>query len=165
MANSDSKHDDAEKSLAVPPTQGPRKVFLFVVFVCLQVGLLSVLCLFLNPSRKLPKLKVIRIWSGHASKASTERSREEETGNATMGWQSLSDKMSKLNRNPVYAKFGIPRMKMRPKVNLLLIVSSAPKRLERRMAIRGTWWNQSSSNDKVIFCLLRFFFFYTVHNF
>ena len=69
--------------------------------------------------------------------------------NVTMDWHKLSNRMEHLNMNPVYASLGIPRKRVRPRVNLLLIVSSAPSRIERRMAIRDTWWNQSTSSDKV----------------
>ena len=64
-------------------------------------------------------------------------------------WLALPDRMKKLNENPVYAKFNISRQENRPKVNLLILVSSAPKRGDRRSAIRDTWWNQSYANDKV----------------
>jgi len=70
--------------------------------------------------------------------------------NVTMDWHKLSNRMEHLNMNPVYASLGIPRKIVRPVVNLLLIVSSAPSRIERRMAIRDTWWNQSTTNDKVV---------------
>lgn len=64
-------------------------------------------------------------------------------------WLLLPDKMERLNENPVYAKFNISRKQDRPKVNLLMIISSAPKRGDRRAAIRDTWWNQTKSNEKV----------------
>jgi len=74
---------------------------------------------------------------------------EKVKGTEGYHWLALPDRMQRLNENPVYAKFKIPRQMNRPKVNLLILVSSAPKRGDRRAAIRETWWSQSSKNDKV----------------
>jgi len=67
----------------------------------------------------------------------------------SMKWMELPNKMENLNENPVYAQFNISRKEKPSKVNLLIIVSSAPKRYVRRLAIRETWWQQCRSNKRV----------------
>ena len=64
-------------------------------------------------------------------------------------WMELPSKMENLNENPVYAKFNISRKEKPPKFNLLIIVSSAPKRYDRRLATRETWWQQCKSTKRV----------------
>ena len=64
-------------------------------------------------------------------------------------WMELPNKMENLNENPVYAKFNTSRKEKPSKVNLLIIVSSAPKRSDRRLAIRETWWQQCRSTKRV----------------
>ena len=64
-------------------------------------------------------------------------------------WMEMSDRLQHLNKNPVYAKFDIPYQKNHSKYTLLIIVSSAPKRFDRRLAIRETWWQQCKSTNKV----------------
>ena len=64
-------------------------------------------------------------------------------------WMELPNKMEHLNENPVYAKFNISRKEMPSKFNLLIIVSSAPKRYDRRLGIRETWWQQCRSTKRV----------------
>ena len=81
--------------------------------------------------------------------SNTTVTEEKDTGSDGYYWLALPDRMERLNENPVYAKFNISRQKNKPKVNLLIVVSSAPKRGDRRAAIRDTWWNQSYTNDKV----------------
>ena len=84
-----------------------------------------------------------------------------------MKWTKLPNKMENLNENPVYAQFNISRKEKPSKVNILIIVSSAPKRSDRRLAIRETWWQQCRSTKTVsghlflylgmfLFCLLYF---------
>ena len=75
--------------------------------------------------------------------------KEDNTNSDEYAWLARSDRMARLNENPVYARFNISRQENRPKVNLLLMVSSAPKRSDRRTAIRETWWSQIYSNNKV----------------
>ena len=64
----------------------------------------------------------------------------------------LPDSTETLNDNPIYRKFNIPRRSRRDQVNLLIIVSSAPARKQRRDGIRDTWWTKCSSTSKVSFC-------------
>ena len=59
------------------------------------------------------------------------------------------DYADRWNRNPLYSKFKIIRPVFREKTNLLIIVSSAPKRSDRRSAVRETWWKDCMSNDQV----------------
>eukprot|EP00794_Sanderia_malayensis_P020488 gene20488-22504_t len=66
----------------------------------------------------------------------------------------IREKMERLNENPVYAEFNITKRNDKPRLNLLLIVSSAPKRGDRRTAIRETWWqdcNHATIKVKCIF--------------
>ena len=54
-----------------------------------------------------------------------------------------------VRNNSVYRHLDILDRGRRESVHLLLIVSSAPKRLDRRNAIRETWWQLCKSNGKV----------------
>jgi len=67
-------------------------------------------------------------------------------------WAALSrsNKRIKLLENPVYANFNITKASGRKKVTLLLIVSSGPRRVDRRNAIRQTWWKQCVQTYGVI---------------
>eukprot|EP00795_Rhopilema_esculentum_P003433 gene3433-1804_t len=54
-----------------------------------------------------------------------------------------------LDKNPVYERFKIPNPPVQIETNLLIIVSSAPRRIDRRSAIRDTWWTQCKSSERV----------------
>ena len=148
---------------------GWRKLSIFLTLLSLQVCVLFVFWAYLDQPRNLPLRetasfkKELHRWGIRPNKDANyakllsigESFILKSEGKPTFDWQNLPNKMSQLNLNPVYAKFGIPRMKFRPKVNLLLIVSSAPKRIDRRMRIRETWWNDSriDSNVSHISCI------------
>lgn len=55
-------------------------------------------------------------------------------------WYSLPNKFDRLLENPIYVRYNLTLPVIREKVDMIFIVSSAPKRLERRTAIRETWW-------------------------
>ena len=57
--------------------------------------------------------------------------------------------LSQLNQNLVFKKFNITEPEQRTKVDIILIVSSAPARTERRSAIRQTWWPDCRSTNRV----------------
>ena len=57
--------------------------------------------------------------------------------------------LSHLNQNLVFKKFNITEPEQRTKVDIILIVSSAPARTERRSAIRQTWWPDCRSTNRV----------------
>ena len=54
-----------------------------------------------------------------------------------------------LDKNPVYGRFKISNPPVQIETNLLIIVSSAPRRIDRRSAIRDTWWTQCKSSERV----------------
>ena len=81
---------------------------------------------------------------------------------AGLQWLEMPDRMLHLNKNPVYAQFDIPRRPDYPKCDLLIIVSSAPKRHDRRMAIRETWWQQCGSTNGVRAVLSTFLFIWVL---
>jgi len=58
-----------------------------------------------------------------------------------------------LRVHPVYGEMEFPMPETKKKVNILLIVSSAPKRSDRRQAIRDTWWQQCNNMGKVKYIL------------
>ena len=64
-------------------------------------------------------------------------------------WHKRPDKFLFLNENIVYKKFNIPRAIKPERINMIFIVSSAPSRVDRRDAIRQTWWKQCKSTSKV----------------
>ena len=78
-----------------------------------------------------------------------------------MKWaaQSRRQKLSTLLENPIYKRFKITdRVKIKngtvvklkkKKVDILLIVSSGPRRADRRQAIRETWWKDCVPSGKV----------------
>ena len=55
-----------------------------------------------------------------------------------------------LRTHPVFGTYSVSRINKRKKrVNVLVIVSSAPKRRDRRDSIRRTWWKQCVPTKKV----------------
>ncbi|XP_057294448.1 uncharacterized protein LOC130622994 isoform X2 [Hydractinia symbiolongicarpus] len=61
---------------------------------------------------------------------------------ANLSTQHIQSAMKKLETNPIYQAFDIIPPPTKEKVDLLLIVSSGPRRSDRRDAIRQTWWQQ-----------------------
>ena len=63
--------------------------------------------------------------------------------------------------HPVYERFSIVRPLTKKEVRLLVIITTAPQREERRSAVRRTWWTQCRSevrieiNKKLIFKLFK----------
>ena len=57
--------------------------------------------------------------------------------------------VSHLNQNIVFKKFNIREPEQRTKIDIILIVSSAPARTERRSVIRQTWWPECRSTERV----------------
>lgn len=51
--------------------------------------------------------------------------------------------------HPVYERFSIARPLTKKKVRLLVIITTAPQREERRSAVRGTWWTQCRSEVRI----------------
>ena len=146
--------EDLTTAVTLPPPPASRKSLLFMVIIGAQLLIIIVVgSLMIRTIPSSPHFLqhfMARTAIGQAGGFEMDK-------NVTMDWHKLSNRMEHLNMNPVYASLGIPRKIVRPVVNLLLIVSSAPSRIERRMAIRDTWWNQSTTNDKVkIFCLFLF---------
>ena len=70
----------------------------------------------------------------------------------------------KVRNNPVYRHLDILDRGRRESVNLLVIVSSAPKRSDRRIGIRETWWPLCKSNGKVL-QLLECLIFLGIHRY
>jgi len=54
-----------------------------------------------------------------------------------------------LIKHPLFSKFNLKISPNKTRVNLVVIITSAPKRSDRRQAIRDTWWQQCKSNDRV----------------
>ena len=82
-------------------------------------------------------------------------------------WAALSkeEKRNSLLDNPVYANFNITKTLKKRKVNVILIVSSGPRRIARRNAIRKTWWKQCHATAGVTclsISLILFFFLYFI---
>ena len=61
----------------------------------------------------------------------------------------VSQLFTKIKDNAVYKHFNVLSRGKRERTNLLLIVSSAPKRADRRDAIRETWWSLCKSTKMV----------------
>ena len=47
-----------------------------------------------------------------------------------------------IDKNPIYSKYNIKTIKQRKHVTIIIIISTAPRRLDRRMAIRETFWKE-----------------------
>ena len=65
----------------------------------------------------------------------------------TLSSQGIQQQTSQINftwidRHPIYKQFYIRNVKSKKQVTVVVVVSSAPKRLDRRNAIRRTWWKQ-----------------------
>ena len=59
-----------------------------------------------------------------------------------------------ISRHPVFGNFKFRRPPKKKNVNVLVIVSSAPKRIDRRQIIRQTWWKECKSNKNVsLYCI------------
>jgi len=61
----------------------------------------------------------------------------------------INDFEKYLIRHPIFGTFSITRPPKKKKVNILVIVSSAPKRNDRRQMIRQTWWPECKNNENV----------------
>eukprot|EP00112_Aurelia_sp_Birch-Aquarium-sp1_P009468 Seg20760.1 transcript_id=Seg20760.1/GoldUCD/mRNA.D3Y31 product="hypothetical protein" protein_id=Seg20760.1/GoldUCD/D3Y31 len=87
--------------------------------------------------------------------------RQTNVSNYDFYFESLGQSKSKffaaLRTNSIYKSFGVKLKKRRQSVNLLLVVSSAPKRSDRRASIRETWWtlcrNTMRERDRRLVCL------------
>ena len=66
-------------------------------------------------------------------------------------WMALSkrNKLKNLRQNPVFAPFDIEKPEKKKYVNVLIIVSSGPRRVDRRNAIRETWWKDCKNTNGV----------------
>ncbi|XP_012564874.2 uncharacterized protein LOC101237488 isoform X1 [Hydra vulgaris] len=54
-----------------------------------------------------------------------------------------------LSKNTVYKSLNVLKLSKPEQINMILIVSSAPSRFDRRLAIRQTWWKQCKSTSKL----------------
>ena len=54
-----------------------------------------------------------------------------------------------LSKNPIYSNFKINQTKTKKRVTVLVIVSTAPRRVDRRNAIRATWWKLCRQTGEV----------------
>lgn len=65
-----------------------------------------------------------------------------------------------LENNPVYKRYYVESPPVKKTVTILVIVSTAPKKVDRRNAIRSTWWTQcvKTNNVSVIFTSYIFIF-------
>ncbi len=70
----------------------------------------------------------------------------------------VSDLYLKIKDNAVFRHLKTTKREKRESVNFLLLVSSAPKRTDRRNAIRETWWSLCKSTKKVCSWLLYCFY-------
>jgi len=128
------------------------------------VGLCVVFYLALIHATNQYKDKPIRISQvGHVDSADRHLKKPSELDilyERCMQWaaQSRSRKLSTLLQNPVYERLKITEkytkngetIKIRKKkVDLLVIVSSGPRRGDRRQAIRDTWWKDCKPTSQV----------------
>ena len=69
-------------------------------------------------------------------------------------WAALSieEKREHLLENPVYATYNITKPVQKERVNVLLIISSGPRRRDRRDALRKTWLKECVTTAGV--CLI-----------
>ena len=94
-------------------------------------------------------------------RVTVELDRQTNVSNYDFYFKSLGQSQSKffaaLRTNIIYRSFGVKLKKRRESVNLLVIVSSAPKRSDRRAGIRETWWtlcrNFMRERDRRLVCL------------
>ena len=57
---------------------------------------------------------------------------------------------SLLEKHPLFKTFNLSRVNtIKKQVNVLIIVSTAPKRRDRRDSIRQTWWKRCLKTTKV----------------
>ena len=54
----------------------------------------------------------------------------------------LPERLRWIDLNPMFVNFNLSTPPKQKNVTIIIIVSTAPKRFDRRMAIRETWWKQ-----------------------
>ncbi|XP_047133129.1 uncharacterized protein LOC100197483 isoform X1 [Hydra vulgaris] len=64
-------------------------------------------------------------------------------------WHTRPDKFDHLNENFIYSNLNAFQVNKIETVGLIIIVSSAPSRVDRRLAIRQTWFKQCKSTLKL----------------
>lgn len=71
---------------------------------------------------------------------------------ASTNYQQYSSKINFtwIDNHPIYKRFYIKNVNSRKRVSVLVVVSTAPKRIDRRNAIRKTWWKQCVGTGNVI---------------
>lgn len=122
-----------------------RQFFAVIVFMALCVVFYFALLTSLEENKAHPIRKQQR-------KMSAEEKRLKSLTDRSMVWAELSrrDKMQRLLENPIYENFNIKKPRVKKKVTVLIIVSSGPRRADRREAIRSTWWAQCKPTFKMI---------------
>ena len=92
-------------------------------------------------------------------KLTPEEARMKALYEKSLIWSSQSkvDKMKNLLENPIYANYNIAKPEKKKKVTILLIISSGPRRSDRRNAIRETWWKHCKPTHGVciICCMIQ----------
>ena len=99
-------------------------------------------------------------WKIENKKRFVELDRQTNVSNYDFYFKSLGQSelqfFAALRTNALYRSFGVKLKKRRKSVNLLLVVSSAPKRSDRRTSIRETWWtlcrNTMRERDRRLVC-------------
>lgn len=69
--------------------------------------------------------------------------------------QSKDKKLQNLLDNPVFKTFDIKKPKRKKFAHVLLIVSSGPRRVDRRNAIRDTWWKDCKKTGNGVWSLVK----------
>ena len=108
-------------------------------------------CIFLNPNNSSFHIRQIIPQIARQTHISTDCQ-----GNHSGPWYSWCDKFKYLIENPIYKKYNIKTPKVKERRDLVYIVSSAPKRYERRKAIRDTWWPDCKPSTRVSVYRFRF---------
>ena len=112
------------------------KPFLIIVFLAgLSITFYYALLDALKKHKNNPIAKALRI----KSKDDVEMEKIYERSREWMS-QSRNDKIKNILDNPIFSGFKIKKPARKKFVNVLVIVSSGPRRVDRRNSIRETWW-------------------------
>ena len=78
------------------------------------------------------------------------------SGEEEEGSRNTAENLTWLTNNPIYQQFNVKELRRKKRVTVLIIVSSAPRRVDRRQAIRETWWAECKEINKVSLSVLLF---------
>jgi len=75
---------------------------------------------------------------------------DKSSNNESNKQKPLSSKDAKILENPIYKRFKIKAPNEKKRVNIVVVIQSAPNGRERRQAVRNTWLKYCVETEKVL---------------